>query len=382
MRASISLVSGTLGGVLLVEPAQQIEFLPLPRRRHVGARPQIDDRRVAGPEQRALIGRRAESRCAQTPAPPMGAPRAVAQHDETGQILILAAQPVGDPRAHRCAARKHVAGQRVIDGGSVIVVVHLDAVDEGQIVHARGDVREQTRTSSGPIGRAARTGKARGSRGSARRKKSRSRLRRRTASESVGRRSFSSAGLYSNRSIWLTPPSRNRKMQRLALARRNAAAWAAWDSSRAAPGAGQRARNARPAQPEVSDRVRKSRRVHMAFSRDYSTYRNSFEFSSTRATAAKRVRKRGELLQLVGLRSCGSAPARMPARCAPAGPVPRQSRSSRPGARASSFTRSPLSMESACSAVVVTLRRSQDSLNTGASKASIIGCGSDRRWKV
>ena len=51
-------------------------------------------------------------------------------------------------------------------------------------------------------------------------------------------------------------------------------------------------------------------------------------------------------------------------------------------ASASSCTSDPFMSERAWSGVVVRLRLGQDSLKPGASKAAIIGRGSDRRWKM
>ena len=56
-------------------------------------------------EQRALVGGGKESVTPHACAADGGA-AAVAHHDEAGQILVLAAQTVGDPCAHRSAARK------------------------------------------------------------------------------------------------------------------------------------------------------------------------------------------------------------------------------------------------------------------------------------
>src|SRR5262245_58827719 len=86
------------GGVLLVEPAQQVQFAALAVRRHPGQRSEIHNGRVAGPEYRALV------RSRKKPVPPhrRAANRRstlVAKNDKAGQTLVLAAESVRDPRA-------------------------------------------------------------------------------------------------------------------------------------------------------------------------------------------------------------------------------------------------------------------------------------------
>ena len=68
-----------------------------------------------------------------------------AEDDVAGQVGVLRAQAVRDPSSDRCAARKHVAGQRVINRGTMIVVIHFNAVDERQVVHTFADVGKQCR---------------------------------------------------------------------------------------------------------------------------------------------------------------------------------------------------------------------------------------------
>ena len=64
----------------------------------------------------------------------------VAHDDEAGQIAILAAEPVGDPGSDGGAAGELIAGERVINGGTVVIVVDFDSVNEGEVVDARGQV--------------------------------------------------------------------------------------------------------------------------------------------------------------------------------------------------------------------------------------------------
>ena len=103
---------------------------------------EVEDRRALGAEDRALVlGRHVAAR------PVLGAadrPAARVEHDdEAGQVLVHAAQAVVDPRAEARAAgedlaRVHLQHRRAVDrrvGGH--------RVQEGDVIDARGQVREQ-----------------------------------------------------------------------------------------------------------------------------------------------------------------------------------------------------------------------------------------------
>ena len=83
--------------VLAVEPGQEVELRPLVLVGHVSGSLEVEDRAALRAEQRPLVGRGQEPR---TPVqrPALDALR-VAEHDEPGQVLILAPQAVGDPGA-------------------------------------------------------------------------------------------------------------------------------------------------------------------------------------------------------------------------------------------------------------------------------------------
>ena len=66
---------------------------------------------------------------------------------ETGEVVGLAPEPVGDPRTNRSGAWENLARIDVKCCWTVIVVVHLDAEDECQIIGARGNTREQRRNA-------------------------------------------------------------------------------------------------------------------------------------------------------------------------------------------------------------------------------------------
>ena len=59
------------------------------------------------------------------------------------QILVRAPEPVFHPCPHRRAARKLAARRDVKRGGTVILVIHLDAVNKREVIHMPGEVRKQ-----------------------------------------------------------------------------------------------------------------------------------------------------------------------------------------------------------------------------------------------
>ena len=67
----------------------------------------------------------------------------IPEHDVSGQVVVLAAKPVGDPRAYRGTAWELIARERMVDRRAVIVVVDLDAVDEREVVHVTGQIRQE-----------------------------------------------------------------------------------------------------------------------------------------------------------------------------------------------------------------------------------------------
>ena len=64
-------------------------------------------------------------------------------HDIRRQVLILAAQPIGDPRAHRRASGELKAGLRHGDGGVVIDLLRIHRTDQADLVGDLGRVRHQ-----------------------------------------------------------------------------------------------------------------------------------------------------------------------------------------------------------------------------------------------
>src|SRR5262249_39956552 len=72
-----------------------------------------------------------------------GGERAGIEDDETGQLLVLGAEAVGDPGAHAGAALLAVAGVEKVVGVGVLGEVGGDGTDDGEVVDALGDVREE-----------------------------------------------------------------------------------------------------------------------------------------------------------------------------------------------------------------------------------------------
>ena len=177
---------------------------------------------------------------------------AEAQHDEAGQVAVLAAQAVGHPRAEARPAGVVAAGVQEQHAGRVQRQVGLHRADHGQVVGARGDVREQLADRHAATGRAAGT-----STGSC------SHLRLPLAVgffDSVNGLPSSSAsfGLGSNESTCETPPSMKQKMTFLARGAKVRLRRATAPSARGAGIVGQQ-----PGQGEQAEAVGR-RRQHLA----------------------------------------------------------------------------------------------------------------------
>ena len=65
------------------------------------------------------------------------------QHDERGQILVLAAEAIAEPRAHRRAAGKLRTGVHEERGRVVIERLGVKALHEADVVHDGPELREQ-----------------------------------------------------------------------------------------------------------------------------------------------------------------------------------------------------------------------------------------------
>ena len=74
---------------------------------------------------------------------PAGRDQAAVEHDEPGQVLALAAQAVGHPGAVAGPALEPAAGMQEVIGGGVLREIRDHRADDGQVVHAPGDVGKE-----------------------------------------------------------------------------------------------------------------------------------------------------------------------------------------------------------------------------------------------
>ena len=127
------------------------ELAALDARRRL-ERPDVGDRVGAGPEDRTLVGGRQET--AVEAVRPADRHLAAVQDDEARQVVTLAAEPVGDPRAHARPALLARAGVEEVVRGRVLRERRGHRPDHRDVVHAEPDVREQVadRRAAGAAG--------------------------------------------------------------------------------------------------------------------------------------------------------------------------------------------------------------------------------------
>ena len=130
-----------LGVVLFVQIFQRVETGALHLARDAGRVREIEHRVARTAEHHALIGGR------QKAARPVGASAAGAdagaEHDESRQVLRLAAQPVEHPRAHGRAAHLYAAAEEQQLAGMVVEGVGVHGAHQAEIVGAGADVRDE-----------------------------------------------------------------------------------------------------------------------------------------------------------------------------------------------------------------------------------------------
>ena len=124
--------------VLPVERAEQVEVLPLLLAGDSLGGQQVEDRRPLGPQRRPLVVR------GQEPVAPVGRASLrvgdFGQHDEAGQVAVLAAQAVRHPRPERRVAAEAVAGVHLVHGRRVVDRIDLAAAIEAELVGNSGEV--------------------------------------------------------------------------------------------------------------------------------------------------------------------------------------------------------------------------------------------------
>ena len=122
---------------------EQVELPPLLGAVQPAGKVQVQDGGAAGAQHRPLVG------CRQIAAPPDGGAvhrgsSRVLNHHVAGQIPVGAAKSIGDPGTHRSAALKLGSGGDVHGGGAVVVVLHFNPVDEGQVVRTPADAGKES----------------------------------------------------------------------------------------------------------------------------------------------------------------------------------------------------------------------------------------------
>ena len=126
------------GQVLLVAPAQcrQLQFLQLARH----ARRDVGHRVAARHNARALMRSRQKVRAPNLTSGIGGVRR---DHDERRQVLVFRAQPVAHPGADTRPRHGERAGVHAECGVVVVRVAGVHAVDERNVIHAPGHLREK-----------------------------------------------------------------------------------------------------------------------------------------------------------------------------------------------------------------------------------------------
>ena len=133
------------------------------RRAASGRVGQVADRRLATPGRRPCRapcpGRPpAGTRCRSCAAPPL--PADGRDRDEAGQVLVLGAQAVEHPRAHRRPDEVRRAGVQEQRRRAVGDALGVQRVEEAEVVDVPVDLGEQVRRPAAASGRAARTSRA------------------------------------------------------------------------------------------------------------------------------------------------------------------------------------------------------------------------------
>ena len=142
MRASTSVSPEASGGVR-VQVAQPIEQQPPALARHAVGIRQVQHRILAAAELHALVLGRQEAA-----APEAGVERLIDlagrdEHDERRQVLVVAAEPVVNPRAHARPAGDLRAGLEEGDRGVVVDRLGEHRADDAELVDDLGGVRQE-----------------------------------------------------------------------------------------------------------------------------------------------------------------------------------------------------------------------------------------------
>ena len=132
------------GREVAVEPIEQIELALLAAAADLIGRSQMRDRLLALGQPRALVHRRNEAGRPVPRAVHYG--RRVVLHDDIRrQVLVLAAEPVADPRPERGPPAQRRAGVHLAHAGGVVQAVAPAGADDGEVIDAAGGVRQPVR---------------------------------------------------------------------------------------------------------------------------------------------------------------------------------------------------------------------------------------------
>src|SRR5262249_34844448 len=124
----------------LVEGADQVELAALVLIGRLAAY-DIGHRRIARLEDGALVGGGQEAAVEVVQAARRN--ESAVEDEEAGQVLALAAPAVAEPRAHARPTLNAAAGVQEVVGAGVLGELRHHRADDGQIIGAAGDVREQ-----------------------------------------------------------------------------------------------------------------------------------------------------------------------------------------------------------------------------------------------
>ena len=136
----VAVAAGEVAGVQL---ADQVERPPLGRARHALGGAEVEDRAGgARPHHRALMARRQEARAVRGRAAldPAGG---IGQDDERGEVLVLGPQAVAGPAPEAGLAHEDRTGVHLVDGLGMVDAVGPARADDGQVIGAGGDMREE-----------------------------------------------------------------------------------------------------------------------------------------------------------------------------------------------------------------------------------------------
>ena len=128
--------------VEFIHALQEVEGPALALRGDTFRRIQIQDRTGTRAEDRPLIDGGQEPR-APAGCAAFGRTFWLRHHNVGGEVVALAAEPVGDPRPHRRVAHQNMPGIDVVHGRGVDGAVGIEGPDEAEVIHMLRRVGEE-----------------------------------------------------------------------------------------------------------------------------------------------------------------------------------------------------------------------------------------------